>query len=222
MSTENNNPESRRPLKVRGASFATSFTSWLCRRKVTPNQISLLSVVFAGLCAACLFLLSIHSGWLAIMLVVLAAVFIQCRLLCNLFDGMVAVEGKKGTASGELFNDIPDRVADPLILVAAGYAISGVPWAIEVGWIAALLSVMTAYVRTLASSIAAPTSFIGPMAKQHRMATLTLACCLLAVEMCLYESQYILFVALVLIVVGCVVTIARRVVAAYRFMENKN
>jgi len=222
MSTENNNPENRRPLKVRGASFATSFTGWLCRRKVTPNQISLLSVVFAGLCAACLFLLPGYSGWLAIMLVVLAAVFIQCRLLCNLFDGMVAVEGKKGTASGELFNDIPDRVADPLILVAAGYAISGVPWAIEVGWIAALLSVMTAYIRTLASSMGAPTSFIGPMAKQHRMAILTLACCLLTVEMSIYQSQYVLFVALVLIVVGCVVTIARRVVAAYKFIEEKN
>lgn len=222
MSIENNNPDSRRPLKVRGASFATTFTSWLCRRAVTPNQISLLSVVFAGLCAACLFLLPSCSGWLAITLVILAAVFIQCRLLCNLFDGMVAIEGQKGTASGELFNDIPDRVADPLILVAVGYAIPGVPWAIEMGWIAALLSLMTAYVRTLASSVGAPTSFIGPMAKQHRMAILTLACCLLAVEMYVYQSQYVLFVALVLIVVGCVVTITRRVVAAYRFIENKN
>ena len=32
---------------------------------------------------------------------------------------MVAVEGGKSTPSGELFNDIPDRVVDPLILVAA-------------------------------------------------------------------------------------------------------
>ena len=56
------------------------------------------------------------------MLLVGAAVLIQFRLLCNLFDGMVAVEGGLGTPSGILFNDFPDRIADPLILICAGYA----------------------------------------------------------------------------------------------------
>ena len=59
---------------------------------------------------------------------------IQCRLLCNLFDGMVAVEGGKKTNSGELFNDIPDRIADPLILVSAGYAVHMVAYGAELGW----------------------------------------------------------------------------------------
>ena len=29
------------------------------------------------------------------------------RLLCNLLDGMVAVEGGKRSKSGELYNDVP-------------------------------------------------------------------------------------------------------------------
>ena len=84
------------------------------------------------------------EGPVACILPVLAAVFIQCRLLCNLFDGMVAVEGGKGTPSGELFNDIPDRIADPLILIAAGYATTVVPWAAPLGWAAGLGAVFGA------------------------------------------------------------------------------
>lgn len=108
----------RRPLKVRDAGLMKSFARWLSQRNITPNQISILSVVFALLAALCLLASSWNASlspwaWLA-----LAAALIQCRLLCNLFDGMVAVEGGKSTASGELYNDIPDRIADPLILVA--------------------------------------------------------------------------------------------------------
>jgi len=41
--------------------------------------------------------------------------------VCNLLDGMVAIEGGLKTPAGELFNDVPDRISDPLILVGAGY-----------------------------------------------------------------------------------------------------
>jgi len=133
---------------------------------------------------------------------------------------MVAVEGGKSTASGELFNDIPDRIADPLIIVAAGYAISVVPWGITLGWFAGILAVMTAYVRTLAVSIGAPANFAGPMAKQHRMAILTVACCVTAAESYLWQSTHALLVALLIIAAGCVITLFRRTIAAFTFLEN--
>lgn len=209
----------RRPLKVRDAGLMQSIARWLSRRNITPNQISILSVVFALLAALCLLAVSRSSmlppwGWL-----VLAAAFIQCRLLCNLFDGMVAVEGGKSTASGELFNDIPDRVADPLILVAAGYAISTVEWSAAVGWCAGLLSVMTAYVRVLAASIGAPVNFCGPMAKQHRMAIMTVACLASTLEGFWWEQGTVLLAALLVIAAGCVITVARRSYAAYTYLE---
>ena len=52
---------------------------------------------------------------------------VQLRLLCNLLDGMVAVEGGRSSPVGALYNEVPDRVADSLLLVALGYAV-GIPW----------------------------------------------------------------------------------------------
>ena len=215
-----NEIDSRRPLKVRDAKLSQRFARWLSRRRVTPNQISLASVFFAMLAAGCLLFLPHVEGATAWFLPVLAAVFIQCRLLCNLFDGMVAVEGGKGTRSGELFNDIPDRIADPLILIAAGYATAVVPWAETLGWAAGLGAVMTAYVRTLGAAIGAPVDFRGPMAKQHRMAIMTFACLLTSLEPLFWQRGWALLVALVAITLGCAVTVARRARAAYLALES--
>jgi len=222
MTRNNDDSKPRRPLKVRGARCATNFAKWLSQSKITPNQISVMSIVFACFSATCLFFLPCSSGILSLVLAILAAIFIQGRLLCNLFDGMVAVEGGKGTAAGELFNDIPDRIADPLVIIAAGYAISEVPWGSTLAWFAAILAVMTAYVRTLAASIGAPTNFAGPMAKQHRMAILTVACCATAAESYLWHSTYALLVALIIITTGCIITIFRRTISAYNFLEDNH
>ncbi|QDV19745.1 CDP-alcohol phosphatidyltransferase [Gimesia panareensis] len=206
----------RRPLKIRDVKFVNTFARYLSGKQITPNQISVTSILFAALAAVCFFCFAVYAHW---WLLILAGLMIQCRLLCNLFDGMVAVEGGKKTNSGELFNDIPDRIADPLILVAAGYAIHVVSFGAELGWCAGLLAVMTAYIRTLSASIGAPVDFKGPMAKQHRMAVLTIACVLTAVEILVQGTDYALLAALIVIVLGAVVTCIRRAVSAYRFLE---
>lgn len=217
-----NATDARRPLKVRDLGLAKSIASGLSRKNITPNQISILSVVFAMLGAGCLLASGWYSGIPSMVLLLLAATVIQLRLLCNLFDGMVAVEGGKSTPSGELFNDIPDRIADPLLLVAAGYAVSSPAWVAELGWCAGLLSVMTAYVRTLSASIGAPVNFAGPMAKQHRMAVLTVACVVAAAEALLSGTQWALLLALLVIVIGSVMTAVRRSVTAWRFLEQRD
>ncbi|QDU51798.1 CDP-alcohol phosphatidyltransferase family protein [Gimesia panareensis] len=206
----------RRPLKIRDVKIVNTFARYLSGKQITPNQISVTSILFAALAAVCFFCFACYGHW---WLLILAGLMIQCRLLCNLFDGMVAVEGGKKTNSGELFNDIPDRIADPLILVAAGYAIHVVSFGAELGWCAGLLAVMTAYIRTLSASIGAPVDFKGPMAKQHRMAVLTIACVLTAVEILVQGTDYALLAALIVIVLGAVVTCIRRAVSAYRFLE---
>jgi phosphatidylglycerophosphate synthase len=139
-----------------------------------------------------------------------AAAGIQLRLLCNLLDGMVAVEGGLQTKTGEVYNDLPDRVADVLIFVAAGYAVRAWLGGLALGWSAALLAVFTAYVRMLGGTVGLKQSFIGPMAKPHRMATLTVACLLSMVEARFLQSGSILWTALIVINLGCLVTIMRR------------
>ena len=43
----------------------------------------------------------------------------QYGLLANLLDGLVAVEGGRRSPTGELFNEVPDRVSDVLVLAGA-------------------------------------------------------------------------------------------------------
>ena len=98
---------------------------------------------------------------------------IQLRLLCNLLDGMVAVEGGRKSKVGVLYNEVPDRVADSLFLVALGYAIA-IPW---LGWLGALAAAVTAYIRVLGGTFGLAQDFRGPLAKQHRMAVMTRVAC---------------------------------------------
>lgn len=215
-------PKGRRELKVRQASLTISMAHWLSQQSISPNQISITSIFFAALAGLCLVYIPYSSSIPIWLLAILAAIFIQFRLLCNLFDGMIAVEGGKSTVSGELFNDIPDRIADPLILVSAGFAISALPWGENLGWLAGLLAVMTAYIRYLGISMGAPGNFMGPMAKQHRMALMTTACVIFALVSYFSPENavYVFQVALIIIILGCIVTLLRRSTAIYHYLEN--
>ena len=107
------------------------------------------------------------------------ALLIQLRLICNLMDGMVAVEGGKKSPVRDLFNEVPDRLADLLILVPLGLNVSVQPLGIHLGWAVGTLAVATAYVRLQGASLTGRHEFCGPMAKPHRMALVTIACLLL-------------------------------------------
>jgi len=205
----------RRPLKSRETKWANALASFFVRLRIRPNLISLFSIVFALLACAG-FLLSRNAlGGQRLIWLLVAATGIQLRLLCNLLDGMVAVEGKMGSKVGEIYNDFPDRIADPLIIVPAGYAI-GIP---ELGWAAGLLAVMTAYVRVLGGSMGVPQDFVGPMAKPHRMATLTIAAIADGIAGLYDWRGRLLLLGLALIVVGTIVTMARRTARIARELE---
>lgn len=144
------------------------------------------------------------------LLLLTAAAGIQLRLLCNMLDGMLAVEGGFKSKLGDLYNEVPDRIADVVILVGAGYSVVTMPFGLTLGWSAALLAVLTAYVRLLAGSLGATQHFIGPMAKQHRMFVLTVGCLIGAAEYSMAGSARAVWLALVVIVAGSLVTLARR------------
>jgi phosphatidylglycerophosphate synthase len=203
----------RRPLKTRGRAWAKALARQLTIRAVAPNSISIFSLVPAAGAGACFLLLPHASRPVQVLILLLAAGLIQLRLLANMLDGLVAVEGGRKTATGDLFNEIPDRFADVLILAPAGYAI---PWlgslGITLGWAVALLAVLTAYIRLVGGSLGCQQSFMGPMAKQHRMATLTLTCLLSILEVIVVGYQgRILALGLVVIGVGAAITVVRRV-----------
>jgi phosphatidylglycerophosphate synthase len=211
---------SRRPLKVRDKAWAHSLAHIVAARRITPNTISLASVFFAAVAGACLFLWQRFDAPGRVALLVGAAAAIQLRLICNLIDGMVAVEGKMGTKSGEVFNDMPDRFADLFILVGAGYGLT-FAWGRELGWLAGTFAVLTAYVRVLGGALGLKQSFAGPMAKQHRMAIMTFSSLATAVETLVLHTEYILIAALSIIVIGSLYTTFSRAASVVEGLESK-
>ena len=136
------------------------------------------------------------------------ALCIQARLLCNLMDGLVAVEGGLKSNYGDLYNEIPDRIADAVLLVCAGYAAgSG-----TTGWLCAVLAVFTAYLRVFGGALGQKQDFCGPMAKQQRMFLLTLGCLFAAFNFLVIEvADHALLVALWIIAADTVATSVRRI-----------
>ena len=212
---------SRRPLKSRDTRWAAAAARFLAGIGLRPNQISVLSVFFAAVAGVAFwFVPQVAENWQPWLLLA-AAVNVQCRLLCNLFDGMVAIEGGFKTKAGEIYNELPDRFADVFILVGAGYASASVFWSPMVGWMAAVLAVMTAYVRALGASTGAGQHFCGPMAKPHRMAAITITCILEAIGLWAHWSINVLPWCLVIVVIGCLVTVMRRCSRIVRALEAK-
>lgn len=192
-------------MKSRSTAWAAWAAGGLARSGVTPNAISALSIGFALFGSAAF--VAAGFGWLPAWLGwVLGAVCVQLRLLCNLMDGMVAIEGGKKSPTGGIWNEAPDRLADTLFLVSAGVA-CGAPWA---GVTAAWAAVMTAYVRSLGAELAGTQDFCGPFAKPHRMAALTVAALLTPLGILWDHQPAVMPLALWIIAGGTVLTIVRR------------
>jgi phosphatidylglycerophosphate synthase len=170
-------------------------------------MVSVASVLMSIIGAALFLLIPCAASGCAIAYSLGAAVCIQLRLLFNMLDGLMAVEGNLKSPTGLLYNEIPDRLADVIFLAAAGYACA-FP---ELGWLAAVLAVATAYIRCLGGALGFEQDFCGPIAKPQRMFLLTLGCLGTAAELWLCHSAiYSLPIALGLASLGSLMTCIRR------------
>lgn len=192
--------DGRRPLASRQTRWAQAAAHWAARAGLSPNLISQASLATAALAFLALWQID-HAPRL---LLILAAGLAQARLVCNLLDGMVAVEGGRGGPTGAFWNEVPDRISDALFFWGAGLA-AGHP---ALGLGVAALAAITAYVREFGRAQGFAPDYGGPMAKPQRMAALTLACLIAAV----LPGQMPLILTLMLWVVlaGAAATILRR------------
>ena len=216
MNPAESDPSARRPLKSRDVEFFRALARGLARMGVTPNAISAASMVF-GCGAGVAFAATAHAhGWALRGCFFGAAVLIQLRLVCNLIDGLVAVECAKKTPTGDIWNEAPDRISDIGTLVGAGYALWGMP---VLGFAAALLAVLTAYVRALGASLGAGQDFCGPGAKPQRMAVCTGGAVLAALL-----PQFIAWwhVVPALVAVLSAITVLRRIAHLAAFLRTKS
>lgn len=201
----------RRPIATRNRKWAQAATVWLASRNVSPNTISIAGMcacMVAGVALAATSICDYRILWLV------AAVGAQLRLTANMLDGMVALASGRASKTGELYNEVPDRVSDAAVFIGAGFAWGG---NIALGYIATILSIFTAYVRAVGKIAGAPNEFCGPMAKQHRMLVITLICLYSTITPRSWQlitpdgSQFgLMTLGLAVIVVGCVITVIRR------------
>ena len=201
----------RRPIATRDRKWAQDATAWLASRNVSPDAISIAGVcacIIGGIALGLTSIVDYRILWL------IGALGAQLRLTANMLDGMVAITSSRTSKTGELYNEVPDRLSDAAVFIGAGYAWGG---NITLGYVATILAIFTAYVRAAGKIAGAPNEFCGPMAKQHRMLVITLICVYAAItprswQMITFNNSQIrvMTLGLVVIVVGCVITIVRR------------
>ena len=204
---------SRRPIADVFRRTANRAMRACVRAGIHPDAISYASIAAALIAAWCFWQAANHA-WLLI----IAPLFCYLRLWCNMLDGMVALASGKASWRGEILNDLPDRISDIVIFV--GVAHSGLMHPL-LGYWAALLAVLTAYVGLLGQAVGVQREFSGMMAKPWRMVALHVG----AWTTFAFANQ-IQFVGLttldwtcIVVVAGCVQTIVvrlRRIMAARR------
>jgi phosphatidylglycerophosphate synthase len=186
-----------------------------------PNQISLLIVDFAIL-GSVLFVVADNSTMnLRAICLAGAAVMVILRLLCSTLDGAMAVEGGMSSRIGPLFNELPGRIADSLLLIFAGYASHTGEVGITLGWACALFALLTSYVRALGAAQGLPQDYSGPMTRPHRMIVLAIASMIAALESALGWNIYAITWGLAIIAIGSVVTAMERLWRLARTLESR-
>ncbi|MHC5224730.1 CDP-alcohol phosphatidyltransferase family protein [Ignatzschineria sp. LJL83] len=215
--------DKRRPIKSRSNPLMIRLAKALSNKNITPNQISLFSIVPAFMAMIALALWQVPAsiyGQIALLSIVFIG--IQLRLLCNLIDGMVAIEGGKVTPAGELFNEVPDRVSDTFFFVGLGLSLIppfslDTSYGLSLGLLASLFSAFTAYIRVLGVSMGSPAYFSGPFAKQHRMAVMNLAIVATMIGLFFDFGSEFLWTAMIIIIIGSFITALRRLMQIYQF-----
>jgi phosphatidylglycerophosphate synthase len=210
-------PAWRRPIASVFRTTAGGAVRWCVARGVHPNTVSYSSIAAAAVAAVCFW----QSGAVPALLIP-AAAFCYLRLWFNMLDGMVALASRKASRTGEIVNELPDRISDVLIFV--GSAHSGLCHPLTGYW-AAIFALLTAYVGMLGQAVGVQREFSGIMSKPWRMVTLhfggwiTLGLIWWGGGSIAYGGLTVLDWTHLVVVLGCVETIAVRLTGIVRALH---
>lgn len=213
-------PAWRRPIADifrRTAHLPVHWCVWL---GIHPNWISYSSIVASAVAGLCFW----QAGSAPALLIV-ATLFCYLRLWLNMLDGMVALAANKASRTGEIANELPDRVSDVLIFVGVAHSDLCNPL---LGYWAAIFALLVAYVGTLGQAVGVQREFSGWMAKPWRMvalhagAWLTLVLHWWADAASRYANLTVFDWTLLIILAGCVQTTSVRLVRIVRVLQNES
>jgi phosphatidylglycerophosphate synthase len=193
----------RRPIKSRNTKWAQNITHYLVKIDASPNKISVYSILFALVGAAAIWLVPMYAGiWIFSLCILL-------RLLCNLFDGMVAIAMNRNNPLGRIYNEFPDRITDTIFIIAAGIACNQ----LILSLFGAMFAITTAYIRIFGGSLGFEQDFRGPQSKSQRMGVLIGTSLIAQVELWMTGTFYALTIGLSIITLGSFVTCITRTIA---------
>jgi phosphatidylglycerophosphate synthase len=136
-----------------------------------------------------------------------------------MLDGLMAVENGKSSKQGDVFNEFPDRIADVVLFVGAGYAAHSGEFGVTLGWLCAALALGTAYIRTFGARYSSTQDYSGPLAKPQRMFVLTVGSLLCAIEASLCGSIHFMLATLLIACLGTTLTCVNRTSRLLKVME---
>ena len=212
-------PTWRRPIAEAFRRTAHVPVRWCVRLGIHPNFISYGSIVASALAGVCFWQASALPA-----LLIVAIAFCYVRLWLNMLDGMVALASGKASRTGEIANELPDRISDVLIFVGVAHSNLCHPLG---GYWAALFALLVAYVGTLGQAVGVQREFSGWMAKPWRMVALhlgawtTLALLWWGDGVIHFAGLTVLDWTLMAILVGCVQTIFIRLVRIIRVLQQE-
>lgn len=207
-------PKSRRPIAQTFRATANWSVRLCVRLRIHPDWVSYSSITAAAGAAVCFWRAADEP-----ILLLAGALLCGKRLWLNMLDGMVALASGQASRRGEIVNELPDRFSDVLIFV--GVAHSGLCFPV-LGYWAAIMALLTAYVGILGQAVGAKRQFGGVMSKPWRMAVLILGACVSAVLlMNEWDTRLTLHLTVLdwtclVIVLGCLQTIAVRLARLLR------
>jgi phosphatidylglycerophosphate synthase len=210
-------PAWRRPIANIFRASAGWAVRWCVAHDVHPNTVSYSSIVAAAAAGVCFW----QSGNVPALLIP-AAGFCYLRLWFNMLDGMVALASGKASRTGEIANELPDRISDVLIFVGAAH--SGLCHLLGGYW-AAIFALLVAYVGTLGQAVGVQREFSGLMTKPWRMVALhvgswvTLGLLWFGDAGITFAGLTVLDWTFILIVAGCIQTMAIRLVRIVRALR---
>jgi phosphatidylglycerophosphate synthase len=197
---------------------ARGVTALCLRWNVHPDAVSYSSIVASAAAALCFWQSSRHP-----VLLLVAPLFCYVRLWLNMLDGMVALASGKASPRGEILNEMPDRISDVLIFV--GVAHSGLSAPLTGYW-SVILALLTAYVGVLGRAVGVQREFSGVMAKPWRMVVLHMGAWLTALWPGAVAPRPgglgLLDWACVVVILGCVQTIAVRLRRIFAALDAKS
>jgi phosphatidylglycerophosphate synthase len=212
-------PTWRRPIAQAFRRTAQAPVQWCVRLGIHPNWVSYSSIVASAAASLCFW----QAGAMPALLL-LAVGFCYVRLWLNMLDGMVALASGKASRTGEIANELPDRISDVLIFV--GVAHSGLCQPLGGYWVA-IFALFVAYVGTLGQAVGVQREFSGWMAKPWRMvalhvgAWLTLGLLWFGSGEITYGGLTVLDWTNLVIIAGCLQTIWVRLVRILRAIREQ-